>query len=134
MGSESIQLVGVDDYWEKSYDLVRALQDSPEGSLRVLLSHNPDVNEDIEVYANKLTWSSPVTPRRSDRSPLSGYALFAIPFWAEIPLRARTDGDRYTYVSRGLGCFLPQSASTAPRGHCSYAACKASRGSEKDLE
>jgi len=107
MGSESIQLVGVDDYWEKSYDLVRALQDSPEGSLRVLLSHNPDVNEDIEVLRKQIDLVvSGHTHGGQIVLPYLGTPYLPSPFGQKYRSGLVRDGDRYTYVSRGLGVFF----------------------------
>jgi predicted MPP superfamily phosphohydrolase len=44
---QQLYIVGVDDYWESSYSLSKSLKGIPEDGCRILLSHNPDVNQDI---------------------------------------------------------------------------------------
>lgn len=107
MGSESIQLVGVDDYWENSYDLVRALQGLPDDGLRILLSHNPDVNEDITVLRKRIDLVlSGHTHGGQIVLPYVGAPYLPSPFGQKYRSGLVKDGDRYTYVSRGLGVFF----------------------------
>jgi predicted MPP superfamily phosphohydrolase len=107
MGSKSIQLFGVDDYWEDSYDLVRALQDSPEGPLRILLSHNPDVNEDITVIRKRIDLVvSGHTHGGQIVLPFLGAPYLPSPFGQKYRAGLVRDGNRQTYVGRGLGVFF----------------------------
>jgi uncharacterized protein len=106
-GSQSVDLVGVDDYWENTYDLVRALQGSPDGSLRVLLSHNPDVNEDINVIRKRIDLVvSGHTHGGQIVLPLLGAPYLPSPFGQKYRAGLVRDGNRQTYVGRGLGVFF----------------------------
>ena len=42
----SIYIAGTDDFWF-SFDLIKALRNIPRNSFKILLSHNPDVTEDV---------------------------------------------------------------------------------------
>jgi uncharacterized protein len=106
-GSQSLHLVGVDDYWEDSYDLVRALQGVPEHSLRILLSHNPDVNEHIDVLRKPIDLIlSGHTHGGQIVLPYVGAPYLPSPFGQKYRAGLVSDGDRRTYVSRGLGVFF----------------------------
>lgn len=98
---ESIQLLGVDDYWH-SWDLRKALRKVPRQSVKILLSHNPDIN-----------WK--IKPSHKIDLVLSGHThggQVAFPFVGApfSPTRNHRylrglvrDGDRQTYITRGVG-------------------------------
>ncbi len=95
-------LAGVDDLWEGHADLPAALAGVPEGLPRILLSHNPDLAEDL-----------PASPRVD--LVLSGHThggqillpllwRYATPLTHLKYLRGYVQGPRCgVYVSRGLG-------------------------------
>ncbi len=47
-GKDSIQLIGVDDLWQDSFSLRTAYKKVDPGRTRILLSHNPEVNEEFQ--------------------------------------------------------------------------------------
>lgn len=104
-GNESIYVAGTDDYWF-SYDLARALKDIPENNFKILLSHSPDVTEDIRIGM------------RVDLT-LCGHThggQIAIPYLSPyfIPIKNPSRYSKglvkephgYTYVNRGIGTLV----------------------------
>lgn len=104
---QELYVIGVDDYWESSYNLTRALKGIPESACRILLSHNPDVNEDIErsrkpvdlIIAGHTHGGQIVVP-------FLGAPYLPSPFGQRYRAGLVRDGSRKTYVSRGLGLFF----------------------------
>lgn len=47
----SFHLLGVDDYWESSCSLSAACKGINRASIKILLSHNPDINDDISLVS-----------------------------------------------------------------------------------
>jgi len=104
-GAASMSIAGTDDYWF-SYDLAKALRDVPENSFKILLSHSPDVTEDIRKEMKiDLT--------------LCGHThggQVAIPFLSHhfIPIKNPSrylaglvsESYGYTYVNRGIGTLV----------------------------
>ncbi len=103
---QQLLLAGVDDYWEKSCSLRDALEGAPEGVPRILLSHNPDINEIVlDHHALDLIVSGhthggqikfpfigpPFKPGITDQRYLQGLVR---------------DGNRQTYITRGVGHLL----------------------------
>ena len=100
-GKQSIQLLGIDDYWH-TWDLSQAMRKVPRESVKILLSHNPDINRQIK-------------PSHKIDLVLSGHThggQISLPFIGPpfSPTRdARyirglvRDGDRQTYITRGVG-------------------------------
>lgn len=98
---ESIELLGIDDYWH-SWDLRNAMRKVPKKSVKILLSHNPDIN-----------WK--IKPSHKIDLVLSGHThggQIAFPFVGApfSPTRNHRylrglvkDGDRQTYITRGVG-------------------------------
>jgi predicted MPP superfamily phosphohydrolase len=100
-------IVGVDDYWEGSYSLIRALQGIPEDACRILLSHNPDVNENIESLRTRIDFIiSGHTHGGQVVLPFVGAPYLPSPFGQKYRAGLVRDGERQTYVSRGLGLFF----------------------------
>jgi predicted MPP superfamily phosphohydrolase len=104
---QNLYMVGVDDYWEGSFSLTRALQGVPEDACRILLSHNPDVNENIESLGKPIDFIiSGHTHGGQVVLPLVGAPSLPSPFGQKYRAGLVRDGDRQTYVSRGLGLFF----------------------------
>jgi predicted MPP superfamily phosphohydrolase len=100
-------MVGVDDYWENSYSLTRALQGIPDDACRILLSHNPDVNENIESLRKRIDFIiSGHTHGGQVVLPFLGAPYLPSPFGQKYRNGLVRDGERQTYVSRGLGLFF----------------------------
>ena len=100
-GKESIQLLGIDDYWH-TWNLNKAMRKVPRKSVKVLLSHNPDINRQIKpsdqidlvlsghTHGGQISFpfvGPPFRPTRDERY-LKGLVR---------------DGDRQTYITRGVG-------------------------------
>ncbi len=100
-GKDSIQLLGIDDYWN-SWNLGKALRKVPMESVKILLSHNPDINQRISsshkidlvlsghTHGGQISLpfiGAPFSPTR-DRRYIKGLVR---------------DGDRQTYITRGVG-------------------------------
>jgi hypothetical protein len=100
-------MVGVDDYWEGSYSLTRALQGVPKDACRILLSHNPDVNEDIENMNERIDFIiSGHTHGGQVVLPFVNALYIPSPFGQKYRDGLVRDGERQTYISRGLGLFF----------------------------
>jgi len=102
-----LYLGGVDDYWEGSYSLTGALKAVPEDACRILLSHNPDVNENIALLKTPIDLIiSGHTHGGQIVLPFLGAPYLPSPFGQKYRDGLVRDGERQTYVSRGLGLFF----------------------------
>jgi predicted MPP superfamily phosphohydrolase len=102
-----IYIVGVDDYWEDSYSLTSALKNVPETACRILLSHNPDINEDIENLGEDVDFIiAGHTHGGQVVLPFVGALYIPSPFGQKYLAGLVKDQERQTYVSRGLGLFF----------------------------
>ncbi|MDH5763202.1 MAG: metallophosphoesterase [Nitrospinota bacterium] len=100
-GRAALHLAGIDDYWH-SWDLNKALRKIPSSSVKILLSHNPDINRQIK-------------PSHEIDLVLSGHThggQISLPFIGPpfSPTRDMRylkglvqDGERQTYITRGVG-------------------------------
>lgn len=105
-GDAEIVLAGVDDYWEGPADLVRAFKGAGPERVSILLSHNPDINEDVENLDRPIDLIlSGHTHGGQIVLPLVGLP-FPAPFNTRYTAGLVRDGDRQTYVNRGLGVFF----------------------------
>jgi predicted MPP superfamily phosphohydrolase len=104
---QRLYLVGVDDYWEGSYSLTGALKDVPEDACKILLSHNPDVNENIEALSKHIDFIiSGHTHGGQVVLPFVGALYIPSPFGQKYLAGLIRDKKRQTYISRGLGLFF----------------------------
>lgn len=102
-----LYLAGVDDYWEGSFSLTKALKDIPADACTILLSHNPDVNESIEAMGEYIDLViSGHTHGGQVVLPFLGALYIPSPFGQKYLAGLVRDGKRQTYTSRGLGLFL----------------------------
>ena len=102
-----LYIVGVDDYWEGSYSLTGALKNVPEDACRILVSHNPDVNEDIENLGERIDFIiSGHTHGGQVVLPFVGALYIPSPFGQKYLAGLVKDQERQTYISRGLGLFF----------------------------
>jgi predicted MPP superfamily phosphohydrolase len=102
-----LYIVGVDDYWESSYSLTWALKDIPENACRILLSHNPDVNENIEALGEHIDFIiAGHTHGGQVVLPFLGALYIPSPFGQKYLAGLVRDKERQTYISRGLGLFF----------------------------
>ena len=103
---DQLLLAGVDDYWEKTCSLEKALHEAPEGAPRILLSHNPDINEIVlDRHALDLIISGH-THGGQIKFPVIGP-----PFKPGITHQKYLqglvrDGTRQTYITRGVGHLI----------------------------
>ena len=105
--SQHLYIAGVDDYWENSYSLTKALEGIPEDICRILLSHNPDVNQDVEFLKRRIDFIiSGHTHGGQIVLPFVGAPYLPSPFGQKYRAGLVRDGERQTFVSRGLGLFF----------------------------
>jgi predicted MPP superfamily phosphohydrolase len=106
-GGDRLYLLGVDDYWQDSYDLKRATRSVPREGCRILLSHNPDVNEDITRMQEHIDLVvSGHTHGGQIVLPVLGFPYLLSPFGQKYRAGLVRDHRRQTYISCGLGAYL----------------------------
>jgi len=106
-GGAGIDLLGVDDYWESSSSVDAALKGVDEDGVRILLSHNPDINEQIELERLRIDLViSGHTHGGQIALPLIGAPFMPSKFGQKYLAGLVRDGDRQTYISRGVGHLL----------------------------
>ncbi|WP_306537141.1 metallophosphoesterase [Geobacter sp.] len=106
-GGASFRLLGVDDYWEESCSLSAACRGIEADSIRILLSHNPDINDDISLSGKRIDLVlSGHTHGGQIVMPIVGQPVMPSKFGQKYRAGLVRDGDRQTYISRGVGCLL----------------------------
>ncbi len=106
-GGSSFHLLGVDDYWEASCSLAAACKGVDRDAVRILLSHNPDINDDIALMREPIDLVlSGHTHGGQVVVPWVGQPVMPSKFGQKYRAGLVADGDRQTYVSRGVGCLL----------------------------
>jgi predicted MPP superfamily phosphohydrolase len=102
----SISLVGVDDYWEGPANLAKALRGLNPDDCTIVLSHNPDLNEDVDNQVQPVDLIvSGHTHGGQIVLPMIG-PPYSTPFNRKYTAGLVRDGERQTWISRGLGVFL----------------------------
>lgn len=98
---ESIQLLGIDDYWH-SWDLSKTMRKVPRQSVKILLSHNPEINRQLKP-SHKIDL---VLSGHTHGGQIS-FPFIGPPFSPTRNLKYLKglvqDGDRQTYITRGVG-------------------------------
>lgn len=102
----SIDLLGVDDYWSHSYSLAKAYHGLDTDTVKILLSHNPDVNEDIIPQMRIDLVLSGHTHGGQIVMPVIGAPYIPSKFGQKYREGLVRDGARQTYVNRGIGHLL----------------------------
>lgn len=105
-GSSHLNLAGVDDYWEDSFDLTRAISGLPQAEPKILLSHNPDVNESIYPEMGIKLVLSGHTHGGQVVVPGLGAPYLPSKFGNRYRAGLVRDGERLTYVTRGVGVLV----------------------------
>jgi len=104
---QKLFISGVDDYWENSCKPHKAVQAAPLSACKILLSHNPDINKDLEILDNQVDLViSGHTHGGQVVLPLIGAPFLPSPFGQKYRSGLVRDGERQTYISRGLGVFF----------------------------
>jgi uncharacterized protein len=97
----------VDDYWANSCSLARACQGLDPQTVKILLSHNPDINEDISDLGLEIDLVlSGHTHGGQVVAPLIGQPVMPSRFGQKYRAGLVFDGNRQTYISRGVGHLL----------------------------
>jgi len=100
-GKQSVQLLGIDDYWH-TWDLSKTMRKVPRDSVKILLSHNPDINRQLKPSHKIDLVLSGHTHGGQISLPLVGPPFR--PTRDEKYLKGLVrDGDRQTYITRGVG-------------------------------
>ena len=105
-GGGTIHLLGVDDYWEDTCSLPKAYGRLPKKDVKILLSHNPDINAEIFPAMGVDLVLAGHTHGGQVRLPIIGMPLLPSKFGQKYLSGAVRDGKRTTYVSRGIGHLL----------------------------
>jgi len=113
----NLLVAGVDDYWEGPASLSRALKQAGKDDFVVLLSHNPDINQEIIATDPVNLVLSGHTHGGQVRIPFLDQAL-----WVPCSPRYKNNAGliketerRSTFVSKGVGTFfIPIRLNCAP--------------------
>lgn len=102
-------LIGLDDVWMGSPDIVKALKGVPDNELKILLVHEPDYADEIRKLPVRL-------PLQLSGHSHGGQVIFPLmgppylPYLGQVypaGLRQVNGSNRLVYTSRGLGLTLP---------------------------
>lgn len=105
---EHIHILGVDDFWSRSCSLKKAYKNLDDNSVKILLSHNPDINKriDAEKRAIDLVLSGHTHGGQMPLPFRKGAAIVPSIYGQKYREGMVTDGKRVTYVSRGVGHLI----------------------------
>lgn len=102
-----ISILGIDDYWQPASSIHSAMKGTADNDIKILLSHNPDVNEEIE--ANKIKIDLVISGHTHGGQfvlPFIGAPFLPSAFGQKYRCGLVRDGNRQTYISRGVGHLL----------------------------
>lgn len=105
-GGESLDILGVDDFWEASCSLDKAYRAMDNRAPKILLSHNPDINADIRPRMRVDLVLSGHTHGGQVVIPGIGMPFLPSSFGQKYREGLVHDEGRQTYVSRGIGHLL----------------------------
>ncbi|MDH5509239.1 MAG: metallophosphoesterase [Nitrospinota bacterium] len=103
---EAINLLGVDDYWQSSCSIHRAYQGLDKDSVNILLSHNPDINDDVPPQMRIDLILSGHTHGGQIYLPFIGCPVVPSKFGQKYISGLVRDGERQTYITRGVGHLM----------------------------
>lgn len=104
-GKDKITIAGTDDVWF-SYDLERALRDIPPECFTIVLSHSPDVRDDLEPRANIELTLCGHTHGGQVAVPYLSHHFIPINNPARYLAGLVKESYGYTYVNRGIGTLV----------------------------
>ena len=114
-GGAGIHLLGVDDYWQDGSSVANALKGVDTNGVRILLSHNPDINEQIESERHRIDLViSGHTHGGQIALPLVGAPFMPSKFGQKYLAGLVRDDTRQTYISRGVGHLMAPIRLNAP--------------------
>jgi hypothetical protein len=103
-GDGVIDLIGTDDYWAQSLSLRKSYVGLEKGRVRVMLSHNPDINELVTATGKRIDLIlSGHTHGGQIIIPLLGAPHVPSNHGLKYLAGLVKDGERQTYVTRGVG-------------------------------
>lgn len=106
-GADAFDLIGTDDYLSDSLDLEKSCKGLARGKVRVMLSHNPDINELVTAARKRIDLIlSGHTHGGQIMFPLIGAPQVPSRYGQKYRAGLIRDGERQTYVTRGVGHVL----------------------------
>ena len=102
----ALDILGVDDYWEDSCSLSKAYKGLDKDTAKVLLSHNPDINDEVFPQMRVDLILSGHTHGGQVALPFIGQPIVPSKFGQKYRQGLVRDGDRQTYITRGVGHLL----------------------------
>jgi hypothetical protein len=106
VGDGKLYLAGVDDLWAGRKDVSRALAGMGRQQLKVLLTHNPDIVEEVNRVGLDLVLAGH-THGGQVRLPLIGPLVVPSIYGARYACGLFHFGETKMYVNRGLGVVSP---------------------------
>lgn len=108
-GGDAVDLMGIDDYWESGPGFEGACRGLDPGGVKILLSHNPDVNHDIDAFRKRVDLVlSGHTHGGQVVLPFIGAPFMPSLFGQKYRLGLVADGARQTFITSGVGVnFAP---------------------------
>ena len=105
---EHIHILGVDDFWSRNCSLTKAYEGLDDRSVKILLSHNPDINKKIDAESRDvdLVLSGHTHGGQMPLPFRKGAAIVPSIYGQKYREGKVTDGKRVTYVSRGVGHLI----------------------------
>ena len=105
---ERIHILGVDDFWSRGCSLDDAYKGLNGNSVKILLSHNPDINKKIDEKKRDidLVLSGHTHGGQMPMPFRKGDALVPSIYGQKYREGKVHDGKRVTYVTRGVGHLL----------------------------
>lgn len=103
-GSGEFWLTGIGDFWEGRADIPDALQDVPEDSPIVAITHNPDVFPDVPHRVNLLIAGH--THGGQVRIPFFGPVIVPSSYGRRYAAGHVVEDGRHLFVSSGLGTSI----------------------------
>lgn len=105
-GTDKITLIGIDDYWSNG-SILGTIKTIDKDSVRLLLSHNPDINEEIDLLEERIELVlSGHTHGGQVNMPLVGAPYLPSKYGQKYKAGLVRDGLRQTYITRGVGTLI----------------------------